>query len=89
MDTIKITASELKDILKEYEYEEDIFTLDDPRVVAIKWALSQIPDADRIIFCLWLDQQSSRKVGKILGVSHSTILKELKRIKAEIIDNIC
>ena len=89
MDTIKITASELKDILKEYEYEENIFTLDDPRVVAIKWALSQIPDADRIIYCLWLDQESSRKVGQILGVSHSTILKELKRIKNEILELIC
>lgn len=88
METIRISASELKDILKEYEYEENIFTLDDPRVVAIKWALSKIPDADRIIYCLWLDLESSRKVGKILGVSHSTILKELKRIKNEILDLI-
>jgi len=88
METIRISASELRDILKEYEYEENIFTLDDPRVVAIKWALSKIPDADRIIYCLWLDLESSRKVGKILGVSHSTILKELKRIKNEILDLI-
>lgn len=88
METIRISASELKDILKEYEYEENIFTLDDPRVVAIKWALSKIPDADRIIYCLWLDLESSRKVGRILGVSHSTILKELKRIKNEILDLI-
>ena len=57
-------------------------------MVAIKWALSKIPDADRIIYCLWLDLESSRKVGKILGVSHSTILKELKRIKNEILDLI-
>ena len=88
METIRISASELKDILKEYEYEENIFTLDDPRVVAIKWALSKIPDADRILYCLWLDLESSRKVGRILGVSHSTILKELKRIKNEILDLI-
>lgn len=88
METIRISASELRDILKEYEYEENIFTLDDPRVVAIKWALSKIPDADRIIYCLWLDLESSRKVGRILGVSHSTILKELKRIKNEILDLI-
>lgn len=86
MDTIKISPTELKAILKEYSYEEDIFTEDDPRVQTVKWALSQIPDADRIIFCLWLDQESSRKVGKILGVSHSTILKELKRIKKEILE---
>ena len=86
MDTIKISPPELKAILKEYSYEEDIFTEDDPRVQTVKWALSQIPDADRIIFCLWLDQESSRKVGKILGVSHSTILKELKRIKKEILE---
>jgi DNA-directed RNA polymerase specialized sigma subunit len=89
MDTIKISANELKEILKEYEYEDNVMTEDDPRVTSIKWALSQIPDADRIIYCLWLDQESSRKVGKILGVSHSTILKELKRIKNEILNLIC
>lgn len=85
---IQINASELKDILREYEYEDNVMTEDDPRVTCIKWALTQIPDADRIIYCLWLDQESSRKVGKILGVSHSTILKELRRIKNEIL-RIC
>ena len=57
---------------------------DDDRVRAIKKAIAKLEDADRTIFCLYMDLGASRKVGKVLGVSHSTILKEINRIKMEI-----
>lgn len=84
----KITGKEIRDILSEYEYNGDIMN-DEPQKVRIaKMALSRIPDADRIIFCLSLDRESSREVGKILGCSHSTVLKQLQRIKRDIMYNI-
>lgn len=86
---IRITGKEIKEILKEYEYNPDIFNEEDERLSSAKKALGEISEADRIIYCLWLDLESSRKVGKILGVSHSTVLKELKRIKNEILEKIC
>ena len=58
--TIKISPSELRDIMKEYEYNPDIMTTDDDRVLKTKKALSQIPMPDRIIFCCYLDMGASR-----------------------------
>lgn len=79
-----INPKTLKDILSEYAFNDDIMCQEDERTMATKWALSQIPEADRILFCLYLDLGASRKVGTLLGVSHSTILKEMHRIKTMI-----
>lgn len=84
MELLNIKPEELRAILKEYEYDGDIMCDDDERVRAIKKALTKLNEADRIIFCLYMDLGASRKVGKVLGVSHSTILKEINRIKMEI-----
>ena len=86
---IDITPDELRQIMKDYEYDPDIFNNEDERSLAIKEALTKLSDADRIIWCLYMEVSSSRKLGKMLGnISHSTILKEISRIKAEIIANL-
>ena len=85
-DYKEITPKEIKDVLKEYEYDSDIMNDEDPRVLAIKEALAQVPPADKIMFCMYLELGSSRRLGKFLGgISHSTVLKEIKRIKNNII----
>ena len=84
MEQNSINPEELRAILADYEYDDDIMCEDDERVIAIKRALARLNDPDRIIFCLYMDLGASRKVGKVLGVSHSTILKEISRIKMEI-----
>lgn len=82
---IDINPDELRAIMKEYEYNPDnVYDEDDERVTKIKRALTKLTQPDRIIFCLYMDMGASRKVGKVLGVSHSTILKEINRIKNEI-----
>ena len=74
--------------MEEYAYHEDVMS-DEPQKVRIaKKALSMLPEPDRILFTLCLDKESSRDVGKILGCSHSTILKQIKKIKQDIIFNI-
>ena len=85
---IKITGKELRAIMSEYEYNEDIMCDDSQKVRVAKMALSKLPESDRIIYTLYLDRQSSRAVGQILGVSHSTVLKQLQRIKQEILYQI-
>ena len=84
MEKIDINPDELRAIMVEYEYNPDVMCDDDERVILVKRALTKISKPDKILFCLYMDQGSSRKVGKILGVSHSAILKEIKRIKGEI-----
>ncbi len=88
MSEVRIKGTELRAILGEYAYDDDIFNSEERRVRLAKKALAMVPDADRIIFCLVLDKGSSREVGKILGCSHSTILKQFARIRQEILNNI-
>ena len=85
---VMIDRDELRGLLAEYEYNEDSIFEEDERVYMIKQALSKIDQADRIIFCLYLDLQSERKVAKQLGVSRTPINRAIKRIKKEIIDLI-
>lgn len=82
----KITSEELKAILADYEYNSDILCDEDERTIKIKHALTKLPLADKIIFCLQTDIQSVRKVGEILGVSYTTVFNEFKRIRNEIIN---
>ena len=82
----KITSEELKAILADYEYNSDILSEEDERTIKIKHALTKIPLADKIIFCLQTDIQSFRKVGNILGISYTSVFNEFKRIRNEIIN---
>ena len=82
MEQIQIKPEELKAILADYAFDDDIMCSDDERVRAVKLALSKLNEPDRIIFVLYVDIGSSRKLGKILGVSRSTVLKEITRIKS-------
>ena len=83
---MKITSEELKAILADYEYNSDILCEEDERTIKIKHALTKIPLADKIIFCLQTDIQSFRKVGNILGISYTSVFNEFKRIRNEIIN---
>lgn len=62
-----IKPETLKAIMADYEYNPDILSDEDERVTKIKYALTKIPLADKIIFCLQTDIQSVRKVGEISG----------------------
>lgn len=88
-DYTQLTPKDVRDILEDYAYDDDIMNNEDERTLAIKEAMTHLPVADRIIFCLYLELGSSRTLGKFLGgISHSTILKEIKRIRQTILDDI-
>ena len=81
----QVNPKEVKAICAEYEFNEDTALWeDDARVYAIKKALSKLEKGDYIIFCLYMELQSKRKVAKQLGVSYSTMKKTIKRIKSNI-----
>lgn len=85
---VNITPKELRDIMDEYKFDDDPMVADSQKVRIAKMALSRIGEADRIIFCLALDKESSREVGRILGCSHSTVLKQLAKIKRDILREV-
>ena len=82
---INITPKQIKDIDSQYKYEFDIMA-DDIEAQKAKWALQQLEIPDRIIFELYCEYQSLRKVGAILGVTANIVLREIKRIRKQIIE---
>lgn len=78
----------IKQIMEEYKPNYDIMTEDDDMMLKVKMAVENLEDADRIIFILYCETRSLRKVGKMLGVSHTSIYKVIKEIKGKILSQI-
>lgn len=79
---------DIKKIMEDYQPDYSIFTDDDEQMIKIKEAVQRLSDADRIIFILYCETGSLREVGKILGVSHTTVFKAIKEIKEQILNDI-
>ena len=74
-----------KKIINEYNFKElDIFDEDDNRLIYAKQAIKQLSQSDYIIILLYAELGSLRKVGKELGISHTIVYQEIKRIREEI-----
>lgn len=79
----------LSEIKEEYKFNDDIFNTDDKRAyIAKKVIFEQLNEVDRTIILLYAETGSLRKLGDILGCSHSTIRPEVNRIKEDIKDKI-
>lgn len=74
--------------MEDYKPDYSIWREDDEDMLMLKMALDSLEDSDRIIFILYAEWGSLRKVGKKLGVSHSIIYKNISRIKRQIYDYI-
>ena len=89
--TIDISREELRRITDEYRYdpEEEFWDLDsDDRVWKVKKAMSKLDISDYIIYCLYLELQSERKLAALLGMSRTPIHKYLVKVKTQIINYI-
>lgn len=74
-------------MIKEYEPPvEDIWTEEEDEMIMLKKAVQSLSPADKIIFLLYAEHGSLRQVGKELGVSHTTIYKQINLIKSQIKD---
>ena len=76
-----------KDIEAEYRHDPSIFAEDEDRVAALKYIIdNKLSRVDKTLILIYADCQSFRKMGKRLGFSHTTMRCEVKRIKAQILD---
>ena len=78
-----ISSKELKNIMS--EYEPDMLT-DNEDVYNFKQAIQALQKSDQIIFCLYTELESERKVAELLGVSRSPIHKLIVDIRKQITD---
>lgn len=86
---IQITPEQVQEIIKEYDFDtDDVFEYDD-ELKELSAAIKKLSLPDRIIILLYAHFASQRKVGAILGISHSvvgTCLKEIRKRIFEIMD---
>ena len=82
MKTESEVVSEFRKIRQEYSYNPDIMNEEDERLTRVKKIIdNKLSLADKTIILLYVDCQSYRKLGAILGVSHMTLRREVQRIK--------
>lgn len=93
INNINITAKELKAICKEYEYNEEAHLMldegEDERPHLIKKAMTHLDKSDYIIFCLYMEYKSERKVASLLGCSRTPLHSAIVKTKEEIKEYLC
>lgn len=76
-----------RDIKQDYDWEFNMFSTEPDRTELLKEIIAtRLNEVDRTIILLYADCQSTRKLGKRMGMSMMTVWREIKRIKAEIIE---
>lgn len=78
--------SKIKELGEELANNESIWNDEDESLYWLKKSLNQLDTADRIIMLLYVELASLREVGKVLGLSHTIIRKEITRIKQNMYD---
>lgn len=79
--TIEVTKEEIRNIME--QFEPDVLR-DTEEAYAYKKAIKTLDKSDQIIFALYAELESERKVAELLGVSRSPIHKILSKIREQI-----
>lgn len=73
---------------EELANNESIWNDEDESIYWLKKSLNHLTQPDKVIMLLYIQLASLREVGKVLGLSHTIIRKEITRIKATMYDYI-
>ncbi len=86
-DEVREAVRDYKSIREDYRFDGSLFSSEPDRVARIKWVLDhRLSDVDRTLIILYCDCLSTRKLGKRLGISHSLVAKEIRRIREHVLD---
>lgn len=85
---LHIDANTIRKILREYYgiigTGDDMFTKDEEAVICMKHIMRRLPAYERNIIILYAETGSLRETARMLGCSHQTIAKEIRRIREKI-----
>lgn len=83
----KEVARDYKTLRDDYRFDPSIFSEEPEKTARIKWIIdNKLTEVERILILLYVDCQSYRKLAQRLTLSHQTLAKEIRRIKAKILD---
>ena len=78
-----------REIRRDFAFNSDPFCEDDAKVRRVKWVVeNRLTQADRTIILLYAEIGSYRKLGRRLGLSHTTVKNEVHRIRKIIQENL-
>ncbi|WP_406042718.1 helix-turn-helix domain-containing protein [Succinimonas sp.] len=87
MSDLHKAAARLQEIKPDYTWNGDVFTQGDLRADAVRCIIDRrLSTVDRTIILLYIDCQSYRELGRLLGFSQTTAFKEVKRVRQRILD---
>lgn len=87
MNDVETPVTRFRKIKEDYAYDPDIMSEEEERVRKIKYIVNnKLSQVDRTIALLYMDCQSFRKLGEMMGLSHMTIRTQWMRIKKIILD---
>lgn len=82
----KEIVRDYKTIREDYRFDTSIFNAEPDKVARVKEIIdTRLTDVERIIILLYVDCQSYRKLGKRLGISHTLVAQEVRKIKRKIL----
>ena len=77
---------EYKEIRQDYAPDFSIFNDEPDKVRRVKEIIARLPDVDRVLFLMYVDCGSLRKLSARLGISYVTLQKEIARIRKKILE---
>lgn len=75
----------LDELLKDYYLDFSLFTDLDDRLLNIEDKWKHLKETDQIIIMLYAEYGSLRKVASLLGFSHSTVAKEINKLRERLL----
>lgn len=80
---------EYRDIRLDYLFDPSIFNDEPDKLRRVKQVIAEdLELADRVLILMYADCGSHRKLAQKMGVSHATIGKEIRRIRALILEKL-
>ncbi|MCR5071194.1 MAG: sigma-70 region 4 domain-containing protein [Bacteroidales bacterium] len=77
---------EYRDIRQDYAPDFSIFNEEPDKVRRVKEIIATLPKVDRLLFLMYTDCGSLRKLAARLGISYVTLQKEITRIRKTILE---
>lgn len=79
---VRELVRDYKDIRQDYTFDASMFSQEPRRLACLKWIIAnKLSEVDRTLILLYTDCQSYRKLGARLGLSRSTVMNEIHRIR--------
>lgn len=77
---------EYREIALDYAFDPSIFNDEPDKVARVKKIISELPKVDRLLFLMYVDCGSLRKLAARLSISYVTLQKEITRIRRAILN---